>query len=82
MTPKAWSKLSRIGRFLWMTGCVRIHRDGDGYGQVFHWWHPVSWITWLVMLPVCGIIGEKVNEQVPFRLKPYWRERRDEIEWL
>jgi hypothetical protein len=77
-----WTELTWPGRIVRATGCARFHRDGDGYGHVFRWWHPVSWLTWLVMLQVCGIVGLKVNEEVPFRLSSYWREHRDEIEWL
>lgn len=74
--------VTTLGRLLYLTGCIRFYRDGGGYGHLFRWWHPVSWVAWLMLLPVCGLIGEKVNEQVPFRLSPYWRARRDEIEWL
>jgi hypothetical protein len=74
--------LTLMGRILKVTGCCRVYRDGDGAQMVFRWWHPVSWLVWLALLPVCGLVGDKIGDHVPFRLSPYWRERRDRIEWL
>jgi hypothetical protein len=74
--------LTPLGRLLRLTGCVRFFRDGDGFGYVFRPWHPVSWMTWLAVLPYCGMVGERIGEAVPMRLSPYWEERRGEIEWM
>jgi len=71
-----------FGRFLRWTGCVRYYRDGDGANAIFRWWHPVSWIVWIVALQICGFVGERVMDQVPFRLQGSWANRPDEIEWL
>jgi hypothetical protein len=82
MHKDLWKELTPVGRVMIYTGCVRFYRDGGGFGSVFRWWHPISWVTWLVTLQICGWVGEPVNNVVRFRLSPYWRERRDQIEWL
>ena len=71
-----------IGLLCWRLGMVRFYRDGTGYSILFRWWHPLSWIVWIVTIQICGIVGEEVNRAIPFRLSPYWREHKKEIEWL
>jgi hypothetical protein len=71
-----------IGRALWWTGCVRYYRDGDGIGAVFHWWHPVTWIVWIITLQICGLIGEPIFNVVPLKLSKYWKDKKEEMEWF
>lgn len=74
--------LTPIGRAICLTGCVRLYRDGGAVGNLFRWWHPMTWLIWVITLQWCGIVGEKVSDVVPLRLPEYWRKRRNEIEWL
>jgi len=82
MNPLLKKNLTTTGKIIYYTGCVRLFKDGDGYGQLFRWWHPISWIIWIIALQVCGIVGEPVNEVVPMTLNRYWRVRKKEIEWF
>jgi hypothetical protein len=75
-------EITSIGRILWWTGCVRYYRDGSGISALFRRWHPITWLTWIVALQICGIVGEPVNDVVPTRLRGYWRDHQDEIQWL
>lgn len=71
----------RRARAFWWTGCCRLYCDGDVYSGVFHWWHPLTWLLWLIFLVVGGMSGTSVFETVPLRLSPYWRERRQDVIW-
>ena len=53
-----------MGRLLGATGCVCFYKDGTGWGYYFRWWHPLSWLTWLIAMPFVGVL--QVNECVPF----------------
>lgn len=75
-------RMTPVGRFLRASGAVRVFKDGDGLSVVWRWWHPLSWLAVIVLLPVCGVVGERIGDQVPFRLSQYWRERRGSIQWL
>lgn len=77
-------QLTPLGRFMRMVGAVRVYRIGDtAPGFVFRWWHPLSWVAWLIVLQVCGWTGgSSVNDEISFRLDGYYRERLDEVEWL
>ena len=74
--------MTLIGRALWSAGAYRAFKDGDGVSAVWRWWHPLSWIMWAALLPICGVVGERIADQVPFRLNDYWRQRKDKIQWL
>ncbi len=72
----------KLARILWWTGVLRLYADGDGWGPVFRWWHPLTWVLWIGLLPVCGIVGEKITETVPLRMTTRWFwERPEEIVW-
>lgn len=71
-----------FGRVLYSLGMFRLHRDGDGASVVFRWWHPLCWCLFIIMIPPCAFVGEKVQEVVPFRVSKFWRECGEPIEWL
>lgn len=71
-----------LGRVFYALGMFRVHRDGDGISAVFRWWNPLCWVWFLVLIPVCAFVGEKVHEVVPFRVSKYWRQCGKPIEWL
>lgn len=75
-------KIYFFGKFLWMTGCVRFFVDGDGHSALFRWWHPVTWLVIIGMVPVCAVVGDKISDAVPLKLSPFWQERESEISWL
>ena len=65
------------------TGAVKVHKDGDGIGLVFQWWHPLTWLLLIIAFPLCAFIAEAtVANSVPMRLSDYWRERTDRIQWI
>ncbi len=71
-----------LGVLLWGTGCVRLYRDGDGFSFLFRVWHPVTWLITLVMVVPCAVMGERLFEVIPLRLKPYWVQRRRSMQWV
>lgn len=79
---KIAKRLSPLGKLLRAIGAVRIHDDGDGLGCVFRWWHPVAWLLWVAMLPVCGVVGERISEAVPFRVSQWFRDHPERLQWL
>ena len=79
---KVRQHLHLAGWAIYLTGAARYHDDGDGVTAVFRWWHPVSWALWLALLPVCGIVGERIADAVPFRISRYFRENPERLQWL
>lgn len=76
------NELKGIGPYLYLTGAFRCHLDGDGISAVWRWWHPVSWIVFVIAIPVCSFIGEKVQDVVPFSISDYWKENKDKLQWV
>ncbi len=79
---KVKTALSPFGKLLRALGVIRVYDNGDGVSAVFRWWHPLSWLAWIVFLPVCGIVGERVNETVPFRVNKWFRDHPERLQWL
>ena len=69
------------GRLLWWLGVVRIHEDGDGWSAVFRWWHPITWILFVAMVPVCAVVGEPIFQVVPMRVGRFFLERPERLIW-
>lgn len=79
---KLRKEMRPLGWALRWSGAMRVHDDGDGVSSVFRPWHPLSWVMWIVLLPVCGILGERISSVVPFRAGKYFRENPDKLQWL
>ena len=71
-----------IGVAFWLTGSVRLFRDGGGYSYVFRAWHPITWLAILAMIVPCALLGAPLREVVPLRLSAYWAQRRAHIQWV
>lgn len=77
-----YQKMSKLGIALWLLGTMRIHKDGDGLCSVFRWWNPLSLVLWVVMLVPCALLGERINEVVPFALSKYWKKNYAQLRWV
>lgn len=71
-----------IGVLIWLSGACRLFKDGHGFGFVFRWYHPITWILLVILTPVCGIIGEKVTDIIPLKLSKFWKENIDQMQYV
>lgn len=37
--------MTKIGRILKACWMIRVYRDGDGFGFVWRWWNPLTWVV-------------------------------------
>jgi hypothetical protein len=79
---RVYSKMSRTGLALWFTGCIRMHKDGNTFNGIMHWWHPATWAMFLIMVLPCAVMGEKLSEVVPVRLSDFWLRNRAQLQWV
>lgn len=79
---RVYQKMRPIGVVLWLTGCVRMLKDGDGFSYVFRRWHPVSYLLMVVMVLPCAMLGEKLSTVVPLSLSKFWEANRDQLQWV
>lgn len=79
---RVYQKMRPIGVVLWLTGCVRMLKDGDGFSYVFRRWHPVSYLLMAVMVLPCALLGEKLSTVVPLSLSKFWQANRDQLQWV
>ena len=75
-------RIKPFGLVLWYLGVVKLFKNGDGVGVIWRWWHPITWIHFIIFIPICAFLGEKITEVIPLRLDGYWREKKINIEWL
>lgn len=79
---KVYKRMRVVGVLLWMTGCARLHKDGDSFGIVMRAWHPITWVTLVAMVVPCALMGEKLTDLVPLRLTKFWRQNADQVQWV
>ena len=70
------------GLLLWFLGCTRLYRDGDGFDILCRAWHPLIWLTMLLTVVPCAIMGEKLSDVFPFTLSDFWKANRDQLRWV
>jgi hypothetical protein len=66
----------------WLSGSVRMYKDGDGFGGVFRAWHPVTWLLLVLMLVPCALMGEKLTGVVPMKLSKFWLDNANQMQWV
>ena len=71
-----------IGIVLYLTGCMRLHADGNGVSAIFIWWHPITWLLLLAMVLPCALVGEKLTAAIPLRLSQFWKDNFDQLQWV
>jgi hypothetical protein len=70
------------GLILWWLGITRIHEDGNGWSAVFRPWNPATWILFIVMIPVCAFMGEKIFDVIPMRVSSkHFQKYPEELIW-
>lgn len=79
---KIYKKMNWFGIAVWATGCARLYKDGDGVDVIFRKWHPMTWLLYVVLTPLCGILGEKVTDVLPTRLSLFWTKNIDQLQWV
>jgi len=76
------SKMSPIGVLLWLTGTVRMHKDGDGFKAIWRAWHPVTWLMVVIMVVPCAVMGVALKEVFPLKLSKFWQQNRDQLQFV
>lgn len=64
-----------------------IYRNGDGYGFVFRWWHPVSWIALPIMF-VASVYAfgyysvVEYPHELGIGIDPWFEKNPDQLHWI
>jgi len=68
------------------TGAFRVYADGDLFRPLMRWWHPVTWLIWVVMLPVAIAVSLfttftviSIYGEISFRPVPYFRANPEQL---
>lgn len=79
--------MNTLGKILFYLCVIRVYKNGDGFGFVWRWWNPASWI----LMPLV-FIGSAYFEGVPFTLEykynigigldPYFVKHPEQLEWI
>lgn len=76
-----YQKMRVIGVAFWMTGCLRLYKDGDAFGVVFRPWHPVTWALLVLAIPPCALSSSHLLEVVPLKLNSFWRKNKAQLQF-
>lgn len=77
-----YQRMPPLAIAMWFTGCFRMHKDGDGWGAVFRWWHPLTWVLFIAMIIPCAIFGEPIFNVIRLRLSPFWKVNLSQLQWV
>jgi hypothetical protein len=76
-----------ILKVLYYTGAARFWKDGDGVAAQFRYWHPLGilfafglTVALLVLAGFTGVLEDGHN--IGLWPSPYWKERREQREFL
>ncbi|MHB1630679.1 MAG: hypothetical protein ACYCQL_00495 [Acidithiobacillus sp.] len=69
------------GRIFWWIGAARIHEDGNGWSVVFRCWHPLTWVLFIALIPVCAFVGESIFDIVPMRVGKFFQAHPEKLIW-
>jgi len=74
------NRMNILGKIFFYLGVFRAYADGDVTSVVWRWYHPITWITWPIVLVICGFVGESILEVMNFKLPKYWQDKK--VQWL
>lgn len=77
-----YQQMRPLGLFIWFTGAIRMHADGEGFKEIWRPWHPMTWLFLVLMVLPCALAGEKLTYVVPLKLSKFWKENRDQLQWV
>lgn len=80
------ARMKGLRRALWVCGVFRIYADGDIFRPLLRWWHPVTWLIWIAMLPVAIVVPwftsftvVSIYGELPCRPVKYFRDHPDQL---
>lgn len=75
--------ITRIGKFLWLSGGCSLYKNGDGTGCILHWWHPLGALLGGLQIVLTffveGVSGVKSYGN-PFRKSKWFRDNPSRYE--
>lgn len=78
------NKLSNFLKSLWV---IRVYKDGDGFGFVWRWLNPLTWLLAPVFI-LYAVLMQGVPETlanlhyVGIGINPWFIERPERLEWI
>lgn len=79
--------MNKLGRTLKWIRVIRVYKDGDGFGFVWRWWNPLTWLlapgfVWFAVL-MQGIPETlRAPHDIGFGIKPWFIEHPERFEWV
>lgn len=79
--------MNKFGKLLHTIRAIQVYRDGDGFGFVWCWQHPIAWILAPTVLFIHMLI-EGVPSAWRYRydagwgLAPYFKQHPEKIQWI
>jgi len=76
-----------LGKLFAYLYVIRVYKDGDGYGFVWRFWNPVSWLFAPLLFLIAGFLegyptAYRNRCDYGFGINPYFIDNPNELEWL
>lgn len=77
----------KLGKLFAYLHVIRVYRNGDGYGFVWNFWNPVSWLFAPSLFLVAGFLegfptAYRNRYDFGFGIDPYFIDNPEQLEWV
>ena len=79
--------MNTLGKIFAYLQVIRVYRNGDGFGFVWRWWNPVTWVFAPLLFAVAaffeGVPATVENRHnIGFVMDPYFIDNPEQLEWI
>jgi len=79
--------MNKLGQMFYYLRVIRVYRNGDGFGFVWRWWNPVSWLFAPLLFALSAFFEGvpytwKTKYNVGFGIDPYFIKHPEQLEWI
>jgi hypothetical protein len=79
--------MNLFGRMLFAIYAIQVYKDGDGFGYIWNWWHPMAWILAPIVLLIHAMIegvprAWRYRYDAGWQMAPYFKQHPEKIRWI
>jgi hypothetical protein len=71
---------------------IRLYKDGDGFGYLWRWWNPITWILAPCVIVIEfayrflteGVSGfdKEILSDVGITIRPFFKKNPEKLKWF
>lgn len=79
--------MNTLGKAFFYLRVIRVYRNGDGFGFVWRWWNPISWLFAPVLFAISSVLEGvphtwEDRHNIGIGMDPYFIDHPEQLEWV